>query len=77
MQKMEEVGRETLLKAVDIVNSKGNPTYGQVEEILLLGHKQASGDKNTEENGQVLNDSGFYVEQRDPTNYAALFGDSK
>jgi hypothetical protein len=76
MVKVEEVGLETLSKAVDIVNANGNPTYEKVEEILLLDFKPDGSEPFIEKAGQPPDDDGFYVEQRDPAGYAALLGDN-
>jgi len=81
MCKMEEVGKETLLKAVDIVNARGNPTYKKVEELLLLDLNPncgvSNGESCNEKICQALAGDEFYVEQRDPADYASLLGDDR
>jgi hypothetical protein len=73
MQKMEEVGRETLLKAVDAANAEGRPTFERVEEILRLGSNPVFAGSGIEEDaGQIPDDDEFDVEQRDPAAYAFL-----
>jgi hypothetical protein len=73
MQKMEEVGRETLLKAVDAANAEGRPTFERVEEILRHGHNpDFEGSSICDGAGQIPDDDEFYVEQRDPPAYAFL-----
>jgi len=76
MKKMEETGREVLLKAVDIANADGNPTYKKVEEILRADLGPACAEECVEEANQALSEDDFYVEQRDPAVYAILMGDS-
>jgi hypothetical protein len=73
MKKMGEVGAEKLLKAVDIANASGAPTYKKVEELLCLEHKPLDAATGTDELGQALLDDEFYVEQRDPSAYDALW----
>jgi len=77
MQKIEEIGEEALTKAVDIANANGHPTYEEVEKILLLDQKPEIGDSCVEVNEQPPNGDDFYVEQRDPANYAILLGDKR
>ena len=69
MRKMEEVGRERLLKAIEIVNAAGNPTLEKVEAILAP-NSPADGLDNK---GPALDDD-YYVEQRDPSGYDILWG---
>jgi len=73
MRMMEEVGREKLLKAVDIVNNAGNPTLKEVERILALEIKAAAHDANMDELDKSLFEDEFYVEQGDPSAYDALW----
>jgi len=68
MRMMDEAGRETLLTAVEIANNEGNPSYERVMEIL----NPAFGGSEVSANPY---DDDFYVEERDPSNYAALLGD--
>ena len=63
-----EIGKETLLAAVELANSEGNPSYERVVEILNPGNEKAAAD---------LYGDDFYVEERDPSNYAALLGDGE
>ena len=68
MRMIDEVGRETLLAAVEIANNEGAPTYERVKEILnpVFDNAEFTADPYDDE---------FYVEERDPANYAALLGD--
>jgi hypothetical protein len=75
MQKMEEVGRETLLNAVDAANTEGSPTLEKVEAILLLGRgPAANGEIAIEIGGALDGGDDYYVERRDPACYAYLLG---
>jgi len=81
MHMMDKVGRDKLLKAVDIANDAGSPTLKKVEQILCIDTKTAihkSGmDHGTvdcvEEIDNSLLDDEFYVEQRNPSAYDALW----
>jgi hypothetical protein len=68
MQKMEDVGRDVLLKAVKMVNQQGDPTFEKVEKMLLAdlqpNHSTSMGGLDQ----QLLEDE-FYVEQRDLSVY--------
>jgi predicted transcriptional regulator len=78
MCRMEDVGKDRLIKALDIVNAQGNPTYEQVEKILLLDCKTPAFEgKEVEINGQEPGNDDFYVEQRDPADYVFLLGDNR
>ncbi|MCL2123677.1 MAG: IS21 family transposase, partial [Desulfovibrionaceae bacterium] len=70
MRLMDEVGREALLAAVGIANREGDPTYGKVLEILAPGRGGGEAGENA-----CADD--FYVEERDPSGYAALLGDGE
>lgn len=76
MCKMEELGRETVTKAVDIVNATGNPTYEKVRAVLLADWKVATGENDTGKEDQLPENDDFYVEQRDPASYAVFLGDN-
>jgi hypothetical protein len=76
MSKMEELGRETVTKAVDIVNAAGNPSYEKVMAVLFADEKTISSKSDVEKTDQIIADDDFFVEQRDPANYAFLLGDS-
>jgi len=76
MKKMEEIGREKLLKAVDIANSAGNPTLKKVEQVLFLELEAAEYETGLEGLDKFLLDDDFYVEQGDPFSYDALWGGS-
>ncbi|MCL2060595.1 MAG: IS21 family transposase [Oscillospiraceae bacterium] len=71
MKKMEEVGREALLKAVDIANAAGSPTLAKVEALL---HPGPGGPSGGGEPGMAELEDDFHVELRDPADYAALLG---
>lgn len=73
MKLMGEVGREKLLKAVDIANEKGSPTLAKVEKILLLELNGAN-EPAMGEPGKDMLDDDFDVEQREPSDYDALWG---
>jgi len=73
MKKMEEIGREKLLKAVDIANSAGNPTLKKVEQVLLLELEAAEYEAGMECLDESLLNDDFYVEQGDPSSYDALW----
>jgi len=73
MQKMEGIGREALLKAVDIANAAGNPTYDKVEEILFIGLNR-SFETEDKDDAADTNDE-FYVEQRNPMSYIGFIDD--
>jgi hypothetical protein len=74
MRMMEEIGREKLLKAVDIVNDAGDPTLEKVEQILLVDFKAAVNEAGVREPDQSLLDDEFYVERGDPHKYDTLWG---
>ena len=69
MRKMDEVGRDKLLKAVEAANATGCPTYEMVEQILDPVHDAADGKNAVGEPGRSLIGDEFYVEQRDPSDY--------
>jgi transposase len=75
MRRMEEVGRDKLLKAVDIANGDGSPTLEKVETILFLELHAAAADDGTgaDDLGESLLGDEFYVEQRDPSEYDSLW----
>jgi hypothetical protein len=79
MRKIEEMGQEIVTKAVNIVNATGNPTYGMVEEILLSDRGPTCSESDGIDLGKAepfnIGDE-FYVEQRNPADYALLLGDS-
>lgn len=72
MQKMEMVGRDRLLKAVEIANAEGNPTYEKVQKILLSVPGSVCGEPHEGTRGDNEVHDEFFVEQRDPADYAAL-----
>lgn len=74
MRLMEQVGREKLLKATDIANDAGNPTLGQIEQILLLERNAATREANIGETDQAVLDDEFYVERGNPSDYDTLWG---
>ena len=74
MRKMEDVGREKLLKAVDIANGAGNPTLTKVERLLSLEQVASVNESNMDELEKSLLDDDFHVERRDPSDYDTLWG---
>jgi transcriptional regulator with XRE-family HTH domain len=68
MRMIDEVGRESLLTAVEVANAEGNPSYERVVEILSPGAGEAPAD---------LHDDDFYVEERDLSDYISLLGDNE
>jgi transposase len=74
MKLMPEVGREKLLKAVDIANDKGSPTLKKVEQILLLDAKGTTIETGMDDKlDKAVLDDDFYVEQREPSDYDSLW----
>ena len=76
MRKMQEIGEDRLLKAVDIANGEGSPTLEKVEKLLSLGMKAATDgpdDDMDKLDKAILNDE-FHVELRDPSDYDILWG---
>jgi transposase len=74
MRLIQEVGRDKLLKAVDIANDKGCPTLAKVEHILSLDLKGAANGPNMDRLDKAILDDDFYVEQREPSDYDSLWG---
>jgi transposase len=74
MLKMEEVGSEKLLKAVEIANAAGSPTLQKVEQILYLEKETEVKGHDVDQLVQALVDDEFYVEKRDPSDYEVLWG---
>jgi hypothetical protein len=70
MRMMDDVGREKLLKAVEIANDAGSPTLKKVEQILYL--EQQTGT-DVDELGERLLDDEFFVEQGNPCAYDSLW----
>ena len=73
MKKIEDIGRDRLLKAVDIANGNGSPTLAKVEKILLLELNGAANDPGIEKLDKAMLDDDFYVEQREPSDYDDLW----
>jgi hypothetical protein len=73
MRMMEDAGRETLLKAVDIANDAGNPTLEKVRQLLFPEINAAAGGGGTPELDAALLKDDFYVERGDPSDYDALW----
>jgi len=74
MRMMDDVGRERLLKAVDMANNEGNPNLEKVERLLSLEPKTAAVNENDlDELNKSLIDDEFYVQRRDPSDYDALW----
>jgi hypothetical protein len=74
MQMMQEIGRDKLLKAVDIANDNGSPTLAKVEQILLHGLKDAEDEPSMDKLDKAILEDDFYVEQREPSEYDSLWG---
>ena len=77
MRMMEDVGRERLLKAVDIANDAGAPTLEKVKRLLSLETKAAPDAGGGGAPGNALLEDDFYVERGDPSDYDALWGGRK
>jgi len=77
MQMMEEVGRDRLLKAVDMANDAGDPSLKKVEGMLFLEIKAEADGAGMPPLDKALLDDEFHVEQGDPSGYDALWGDSR
>jgi hypothetical protein len=69
MRMMDTVGRDMLLKAVEIVNLSGSPTLKKIEQLLLLDSKAETDNQL----GKAPADDEFYVELREPSEYDALW----
>jgi len=76
MRLMQEVGRDKLLKAVDIANDRGSPTLTKVEQILSLELKGPANGPAMDNLDKAMLDDDFFVEQREPSDYDALWGAS-
>jgi len=74
MKMMEEVGRDKLLKAVDIANDRGSPTLTKVQQILALELKGGTIDAKMDKLDRETLEDDYYVEQRDPSDYDKLWG---
>jgi len=75
MRMMREVGRDKLLKAVDIANDRGSPTLAKVEQILSLELKGSTNGLDMEKLDKAMLEDDFYVEQREPSDYDLLWGE--
>jgi len=73
MRAMEEVGKHKLLAAVDAVNATGEPTYQKVAQLLQLEGGQAGCAVQEDGLDQAILDDEFYVQQRDPSDYGAIW----
>jgi len=74
MKMMGEIGRDRLLKAVDVANGNGSPTLDKVVRILSpvpAGPPDGSGMDGLD---RAVLDDDFHVERRDPSDYDALWG---
>jgi len=69
MRMMQDLGRDKLLRAVDIVNDQGSPTLKKVEQILSLKGETSVVDTLD----KAILDDDFYVEQRAPSDYDSLW----
>ena len=70
-KKMDEVGRDKLLKAVGIANESGKPTLKMVEDLLAI--KPTGNDSGITALDQALLKDGWHVEQRNPSDYDSLW----
>ena len=68
---MDEVGRDKLLKAVEIANESGRPTLKMVEDLLAI--KPTDSDSGITALDQALLKDDWYVEQRNPSDYDSLW----
>ena len=73
MKMMQEVGRDILLKAVDIANDNGSPTLEKVKKILLHDFNSTNDNSNMDVLDKGILDDDFYVEQRDVSGYDLLW----
>lgn len=67
MQKMETVGKDQMIKALEIANATGHPTYDMVANLLLL----SSSPKEDDLDQAILQDE-FFVQTGDPKEYDIL-----
>jgi transposase len=75
MRIMEDVGREILLKAVEIANATGSPTLKKVEDILFI--EAGGGAADIDGLDCALPEDEFHVEQRDLSDYDVLWPQDK
>jgi hypothetical protein len=73
MKMMGEIGKDKLLKAVDIANGRGSPTLKSVVQILALELKGGASEDGMDELDKEMLDDDFFVEQRDPSDYDGLW----
>jgi len=73
MRAMEEVGQDKLFAAVEAVNAAGDPTYQKVAQLLHLEGDRAEAADQVDGLDQALLDDEFYVQQRDPSVYGAIW----
>jgi len=69
MVKMDEVGPEKLLKAVELANAAGKPTYTKVMDILLYAGCDAGGP-----GGEAYAADGPDADRRAPSDFDILLG---
>jgi hypothetical protein len=69
MAKMDEVGAEKLLKAVEIANASGKPTYTKVMDILLYADEGAG---RPESEAYTVNE--LDMDRRTPSDFDILLG---
>jgi hypothetical protein len=74
MKMMRDVGRNRLLKAVDIANVQGSPTLKKVEQILLLDPDGTTKAHIMDKLDKAILEDDFHVEQRNPSDYDTLWG---
>jgi len=77
IQMMDDIGRDKLLKAVDIANDAGNPTLEKVRQLLFLETKAAGNADDADVLGHALFEDDFYVERGDPSDYDTLWDSRK
>jgi hypothetical protein len=73
MKLMQEVGRDKLLRAVDIANDNGSPTLAKVEQVLYLDLKGDANANEMDKLDKAILDDDFYVELRKPSDYDSLW----
>ena len=73
MRMMDDIGRDKLLKAVDIANDAGNPTLEKVRQLLFLEIKASANADVDDALDHALLEDDLYVERGDPSCYDALW----
>jgi hypothetical protein len=76
MKLMQQVGKDKLLRAVDIANDNGSPTLAKVEQILYIDLKGETSATEMDKLDKAILDDDFYVEQREPSEYDSLWNET-